>query len=160
MAKKPSARALGGKSRKAGGKPFTGADDPRRHPGWAPGVSGNPSGLPKNRIETASYIEQRLREEYLEQLVTALALHAIKGSPTHIVEALNRVAGKVTDKTELSHSLTPGTGTSEAVKLARSLLTNEVARKHFEAAGRALLSDVEGDAGAVRPEAEPGPLED
>jgi hypothetical protein len=83
------------------GKPFV-KGDPRIQPQWKPGQSGNPSGRPKNQAESHAYIAARIREEYLEQLVTALALHAIKGSPTHIVEALNRVAGKVTDKTELS----------------------------------------------------------
>ena len=97
-AKKPAQTRAGSSAAKPRGRPFK----PGTIHAWKPGQSGNPSGLPKNRIETAAYIEQRLREEYLEQLVTALALHAIKGSPTHIVEALNRVAGKVTDKTELS----------------------------------------------------------
>lgn len=160
MAKKPTAIALGGKSRrKASGKPFTGKDDPRRHPGFAPGVSGNPSGLPKNRIETAAYIEQRLREEYLEQLVTALALHAIKGSPTHIVEALNRIAGKVIDKAEISHAVDTGAGANEAIRFARELLTNDAARDHLEAAGR-LLFAAPAEPGDVRDGVEPGALED
>ena len=100
-AKKPAPAHAGSSAAKPRGRPF----EPGNTHAWKPGQSGNPSGLPKNRIETAAYIEQRLREEYLEQLVTALALHAIKGSPTHIVEALNRIAGKVIDKAEISHGL-------------------------------------------------------
>lgn len=156
MAKRSAQIALHIK-RKPRGKPFTGKDDPRNGPGFPPGISPNPGGRPKDRTETASYIEQRLREEYLEQLVTALALHAIRGSPTHIVEALNRVAGKVTDKTE--HVVSAGTGNSDAIKLARELLTNDAAREHLEAAGR-LLFAATSEPGDVRDGAEPGALED
>ena len=99
--KKLAPAHAGSSAAKPRGRPF----EPGNTHAWKPGQSGNPSGLPKNRIETAAYIEQRLREEYLEQLVTALALHAIKGSPTHLVEALNRIAGKVIDKAEISHGL-------------------------------------------------------
>lgn len=75
---------------------------------WKPGESGNKAGRPKNQIETARYIADRLREtETLEGLITALKVHAFKGSPTHLVEALNRVAGKVTDKQDVSVDLGP-----------------------------------------------------
>jgi len=68
---------------------------------WKPGQSGNATGFPRDLRETAAYIERKLRE-HLDELVTALRLHAIKGSPTHMVEALNRVAGKIPDRTELT----------------------------------------------------------
>lgn len=83
------------------GKPFKGKDDPRRAPGFPPGKSGNPGGVPKNRDEAAAYIEREL-QEHVAEIVTALRLHALKGSPTHMVEALNRMAGKVVDRTELT----------------------------------------------------------
>lgn len=102
MAGKKPARGDGGISadKPVRGRPF----QPGNEHAWKPGQSGNPSGLPKNRIETAAYIERRLREQYLEQIVSALAKYSLDGSPTHIVEALNRMAGKVTDKMELDHS--------------------------------------------------------
>jgi hypothetical protein len=155
-AKKPAQTRAGSSAAKPRGRPF----EPGNTHAWKPGQSGNPSGLPKNRIETAAYIEQRLREEYLEQLVTALALHAIKGSPTHIVEALNRVAGKVIDKAELALDANVSMK-DDAIKLARELLNNDSAREHIEAATRSLVGGgVADEPGAVRDEAEPGALED
>jgi hypothetical protein len=99
---KPGASTPGGKR----GRPFPPGN--RFGHQWKPGESGNPSGMPKTQAETARYIAERLREEEtLEGLITALKVHAIKGSPTHIVEALNRVAGKVTDKQDVSVDLGP-----------------------------------------------------
>jgi hypothetical protein len=84
------------------GKPFTGINDPRRHPGFPPGICPNPGGRPKNQGESAAYIAHRLREEFLDVLVDTIKVYAAKGSSAHMIEALNRVAGKVVDKTELS----------------------------------------------------------
>lgn len=95
----------GGKSRKPSGKPFTGKDDPRRHPGWSKGTSGNPSGMPKDRAEASAYIERRLREEFTDKAVDALMAGAEVGSSQHLLEALNRIAGKVTEKREVTLDL-------------------------------------------------------
>jgi hypothetical protein len=102
LAKKPTEITAGGKRKHSG--QFTGKDDPRRHPGWPKGVSGNPSGYPKDRAEAAKHMERRLREEFLDQAVDAIKYHATKGSVGYMIEALNRMLGKVADKTELTGS--------------------------------------------------------
>jgi len=99
---KPGPTAPGGKSPPPRGKPFT-KDDPRinRDAQWKPGESGNPSGMPKDRAAAAAHIERRLREEFIDQAIDALKYHTVKGSAAHMIEALNRMAGKVADKGDL-----------------------------------------------------------
>jgi len=65
---------------------------------FQPGVSGNPAGRPKNQVESAEYIAKRLREEFLDRAIDELMDRAMNGSAAHMIEALNRVAGKVTDR--------------------------------------------------------------
>jgi hypothetical protein len=113
--------------------------------------------MPKDQAESAAYIARRLREEFLDQLVDAIKYHAVKGSAPYMVEALNRVAGKVTDKTELNIPL--GSAADDAIRFARELLTNDAVREHLEAAGR-LLFAAPAESGDVRDGAEPGALED
>ena len=122
--KKTTAVAVGiRRRRKAGGKPFTGKDDPRNGPGFQPGISGNPSGRPKGRVESQRFIEDRIQERIADLVDTAL-LQAIgyrtdateaekevtrsalaaglrKGSPTILTELIERVAGKMTDRVEI-----------------------------------------------------------
>jgi hypothetical protein len=69
---------------------------------WVKGQSGNPAGYPKDKAETAAYIEKRLREEFVDQWIDALKYHAVKGSAPLMVEAGARMAGRVTDKLELT----------------------------------------------------------
>jgi hypothetical protein len=104
-------------------------NDPRinRDAQWKPGESGNPAGRPKNQIETSRYIAAKLREEEtLDQLITALKLHAIKGSGTHMVEALNRVAGKVPNQIDHTNKGEPFAEASPAEmrKVAEEILDN------------------------------------
>ena len=99
MARKTDADAPGNR-RRAGGRPFPKGNNLGQK--FQPGQSGNPSGRPKDQAESAAYIARRLREEFLDQAIDALKFHAVKGSAPHMIEALNRVAGKVLQELELS----------------------------------------------------------
>ena len=57
--------------------------------------------MPKDRAAAAAHIERRLREEFIDQAIDALKYHTVKGSAAHMIEALNRMAGKVADKSDL-----------------------------------------------------------
>jgi hypothetical protein len=94
-ARKPARRGGGSSATREPprGKPFE-----KGNPyAWKPGQSGNPSGVPKDRAAAAAYIERRLREEFLDHAINALKVYAMKGSAPHMIEALNRMAGRATE---------------------------------------------------------------
>jgi hypothetical protein len=98
LAKKAAPASAGNSAkRKPRGKPFAEGNEHA----WKPGQSGNPAGRPRDQAESAAYIARRLREEFLDQAVDALKFHAVKGSAPHMIEALNRVAGKVLQELEV-----------------------------------------------------------
>jgi hypothetical protein len=100
LAKKSAIKIAGvsGKKRKAPSTAFK----PGNPYAWKKGQSGNPAGYTKSAAETAAYIAQRLREEFTDQLIDAIKFHALKGASPYMAEAVNRMAGKVSDKLELT----------------------------------------------------------
>ena len=102
-----------------------------------PGQSGNPAGVPKDRREAAEYVARRPREEFIDQVVDALKVCAARGSATHLVEALDRMAGKVPDKAEL----TGEDGDSIQLRLARRAALVERLRRMVESTEAPQLGD-------------------
>jgi hypothetical protein len=96
-AKKTAPTRAGNSAKRGAGKPF----QPGNEHAWKPGQSGNPAGRPRDQAESAAYIARRLREEFLDQAIDALKFHAVKGSAPHMIEALNRVAGRVLQELEV-----------------------------------------------------------
>ncbi len=107
------------------GKPFAGGDDPRRHPGFPKGVSGNPGGMTAD-VAAARDEARRLAAEFAPTVLRRLAkilLSPADGDAVSVAagrEILDRALGKASQP--LEHS---GPGVVAARMLSREDMAHD-----------------------------------
>lgn len=117
--------------------------------GWRPGVSGNPSGLPRNTPKVSVALAKLLRcgvgEDYqlvskADELAQALYIKAVRGDVEAIREVMNRTEGKVRDVVEI---VDESARAELAIHLfiVRTGLPREQAVRWIEQAATAALGD-------------------